>query len=369
MMINGDLAEFKEDSLKGKTVLITGASSGFGRYLAGECAKRGAKVIMASRSLNNLKLARNELQTKYPDAELLITQVDLASLDSVESLAFKVLNKYNGVDVLVCNAGVFRPRGVRDASETKDGLERQFQVNYLGHYLLTELMKDKIDARNGKVINVMCRSMQKAVLSLDVNDKSSSFKNIAKHETQIPNYNAQVSGDDTDIKNYDSGDVEEFSKVEAYMQSKLCLLLYTRFLARQMQNATVLGIDPGASTETLFNRHKQTSYSMKSSLLYPVQLFWRLFERSVGNNAQTLIASCDPDSFRGIEFTGKVLSDHSTGFYDKQFTSTEGKPNYLIDKVLNVDVENGISQLSSIWSDLPARRERIDQKLNDDKKE
>ena len=50
--------------LKGKTVLITGASSGFGRYLAGECAKRGAKVIMASRSLNNLELARSELQTK-----------------------------------------------------------------------------------------------------------------------------------------------------------------------------------------------------------------------------------------------------------------------------------------------------------------
>ena len=60
---------------------------------------------------------------------------------------------------------------------------------------------------------------------------------------------------------------------------------------------------------------------MKSSLLYPVQLFWRLFERSLGNNAQTLIAACDPDSFRGVEFTGKVLSDHSTDFYDKQFTS------------------------------------------------
>ena len=169
----------------------------------------------------------------------------MASLDSVESLAFKVLNKYNGVDLLVCNAGVFRPRGIRDAPETKDGLERQFQVNYLGHYLLTELMKDKIDERNGKVLNVMCRSMQQAVLSLDVNDKTSSFKNIVKHETQIPNYNAQISGDDTDIKNYDPADVEEFSKVEAYMQSKLCLLLYTRYLARQMPNATVLGIDPG----------------------------------------------------------------------------------------------------------------------------
>ena len=65
------------------------------------------------------------------------------------------------------------------------------------------------------------------------------------------------SGDVDDIRSYESEDAEEFSKVEAYMQSKLCLLLYTRYLARQVKNATVLGVDPGASTETLFNRHKE----------------------------------------------------------------------------------------------------------------
>ena len=75
MFINGDLAPFEEHSLRGKTILITGASSGFGRFVAGECARRGARVIMASRSLNNLKLARDELLNQYPEAELLITQV------------------------------------------------------------------------------------------------------------------------------------------------------------------------------------------------------------------------------------------------------------------------------------------------------
>merc|ERR1711892_926809 len=128
-----------------KPLLITGASSGFDRFVAGECARRGARVIMASRSLNNLKLARDELLNQYPEAELLITQVDLAQLDSVEELSYKVLKNFNGVDILICNAGIFRPRGTRDAPETKDGMERQFQVNFLGHFLLAELLREKIE--------------------------------------------------------------------------------------------------------------------------------------------------------------------------------------------------------------------------------
>jgi len=321
MFVNGDLAPFEENTLGGKTILITGASSGFGRFVAGECARRGARVIMASRSLNNLKLARDELLNQYPEAELLITQVDLAQLDSVEELSYKVLKNFNGVDILICNAGIFRPRGTRDAPETKDGMERQFQVNFLGHFLLAELLREKIEERRGKVINVMCRSMQKAVLTLSVSDKKSSFKDITQHETQIPKYNAEIRGDDTDIRNYDSADVDEFTKVEAYMQSKLCLLLYTRHLARISPAATVVGVDPGASTETLFNRHQSTSYTAKSTLLYPIQLFWRLFERSVGNNAQTIVAACDPVKFAGAEYSGKILSDQSIAFYEKQFAS------------------------------------------------
>ena len=101
----------------------------------------------------------------------------------------------------------------------------------------------------------------------------------------------QFSGDVDDIQSYESEDAEEFSKVEAYMQSKLCLLLYNRYLARQLKNATVLGVDPGASTETLFNRHKSTAYTLKNSILYPVQLFWALFERTMANNAQDRVSA------------------------------------------------------------------------------
>ena len=113
---------------------------------------------MASRSLHNLTLAREEILLEYPEAEVLVSKLDLASLDSVEDFAYRVSKNFDSIDVLVCNAGVFRPKGRRDTPETKDGLERQFQVNFLSHFLLTELIREKI--QNGKVINMMCRSMQ-----------------------------------------------------------------------------------------------------------------------------------------------------------------------------------------------------------------
>ena len=81
-----------------------------------------------------------------------------------KTLKKRVSKNFDSIDVLVCNAGVFRPKGRRDTPETKDGLERQFQVNFLGHYLLTELIRDKV--QNGKVINMMCRSMQNGGLTL-----------------------------------------------------------------------------------------------------------------------------------------------------------------------------------------------------------
>ena len=56
-----------------------------------------------------------------------------------------------------------------------------------------------------------------------------------------------------------------------------------------------LGVDPGASTETLFNRHKNTEYSAKNAILYPVQLFWGLFERTMGNNAQNRVSNRSND--------------------------------------------------------------------------
>ena len=69
-----------------------------------------------------------------------------------------------------------KPSGKRDEPETVDGFERQFQVNFLGHFLLTELLKDQILENNGRILNILCTSMQKATLTLDPVDKKTTFK-------------------------------------------------------------------------------------------------------------------------------------------------------------------------------------------------
>ena len=186
LYINHDKAEFLEDSLKGKTIVVTGATSGLGRILAEEIVKRNGRVIMASRSMRNLRLTRDAFLKSYPHSEDLIeiTHIDLAKHDSIENCAFKLKSRYGHIDYLVNNAGIFKPRGKRDPKVTEDGIERQFQVNFLGPYLLTELLKDSITERNGKVINILCRSMVMGVLSLHIDDKKTSLKNIYEHSTQ-----------------------------------------------------------------------------------------------------------------------------------------------------------------------------------------
>ena len=75
--INDMRAEFLPDSLKGKTILVTGASSGYGKLISEEIAIRGGKVIMASRSMNNLRIAKKEILNEHPDADIEITHLDL----------------------------------------------------------------------------------------------------------------------------------------------------------------------------------------------------------------------------------------------------------------------------------------------------
>ena len=73
---------------------------------------------------------------------------------------------------------LLKPAGERDPYMSNDGIERSFQVNFLGHYLLTELLKDHLVQDNGRLISVLCDSGRKGVLSIDPDDKNSACKDI-----------------------------------------------------------------------------------------------------------------------------------------------------------------------------------------------
>ena len=123
-------------SLRGKTVLITGANTGVGKATAVELAKRNARVIIACRSLERGQTAAMEIRSEVQDGEIIVKQVELASLPSVRTLANEILQEESRLDVLINNAGVFGD----PVKKTLDGFESQFGVNHLGHFLLTNML-------------------------------------------------------------------------------------------------------------------------------------------------------------------------------------------------------------------------------------
>lgn len=123
-----------EGGLAGKSVLITGCSSGIGVETAQALFLTGATLYLTARNLDKAKEALGNL-AKSDRVHLLGLSLD--SLESVRVCAAEYLSKSNTLDILICNAGVMAtPEG-----RTKDGFETQLGTNHLGHFLLFNLLQ------------------------------------------------------------------------------------------------------------------------------------------------------------------------------------------------------------------------------------
>lgn len=140
------------ESMEGKTVIVTGANAGIGKETAKEMARRKARVILACRNMEKAKQAAQEIfqETGQP---VFVKQLDLASLRSVREFAADILKTEPRLDVLINNAGI-----VLNSSKvqlTEDGFEMGFQSNFLGHFLLTMLLVELLKKSSpSRVINV-----------------------------------------------------------------------------------------------------------------------------------------------------------------------------------------------------------------------
>ena len=130
-------------SMRGKTVIITGANSGLGRAAATELLRMQARVIMGCRDRARAERAAREIRAELGEreaaeggGELVVRELDLASLRSVRAFCHRVLQEEPRLDVLINNAGIFQC----PYTKTEDGFEMQFGVNHLGHFLLTNLL-------------------------------------------------------------------------------------------------------------------------------------------------------------------------------------------------------------------------------------
>ena len=142
--------------LTGRVALVTGANTGIGRITARELARRGAEVFLATRSLARTQPALDEIAqlTGRPGAHWL--ELDLADLASVRACAERFLATGRPLHLLVNNAGLGGQRGL-----SRDGLELTFGVNHMGHFLLTQLLRERLVASApARVVTVASRAHQ-----------------------------------------------------------------------------------------------------------------------------------------------------------------------------------------------------------------
>ncbi len=179
------------DDLSDKTIIVSGANNGIGKYEAMYFAYKGATVIMACRNLEKANKAKEEILNEVNDAKLDIILLDLSDFNSIDNFNKELRSKYNKIDYLVNNAGVyFMPR-----ITTKQGYEITMGTNYIGPYYLTCSILDLITNNNGTIINVS--SIVHKHAKIDFNDffgnKVNRNKIYARSKLAITSFSIYLS--------------------------------------------------------------------------------------------------------------------------------------------------------------------------------
>jgi retinol dehydrogenase 14 len=205
------------ENLTGKTVLVTGATSGIGLEASIALAQMGARVVMVGRDPRKTAEKAGEVSSKSGSTLVDSLLCDLASQAQVRALAESFLAKYDRLDVLVNNAGtVYTKRTL-----TEDNLEATFAVNYLSAFLLTNLLLDRIiQSAPARIVNVASTGHYGG--TLDFNDLG-----------------------------FERG----YQIMRAYSRSKLAEVLFTRELARRLRDTgvTVNALHPGAVATNIWD--------------------------------------------------------------------------------------------------------------------
>ena len=135
-----------EVDLTGSVAVLTGASTVTGQEMVRALARRGARVIVAARNVEDVKAAAEDIDLQ----NIQVIKCDLASFRSVREFCRQV-EEEEKVDILINNAETFSTERVL----TEDGQDTVFQVNHLSRFLLTNLLLDKLKAsKAARIINV-----------------------------------------------------------------------------------------------------------------------------------------------------------------------------------------------------------------------
>lgn len=142
-------------------IVITGASRGIGRAIAWEFAKAGHHLAICARNKTDLEQLKKNIQTQYPDCEVIYQAADLSKKEEVLTFAELVNAKCDEIGALINNAGVFLPIPIKE--ETEDILTYTMAVNVFAPYYLCKGLLPKLRAqRSGYIFNICSVASQRA---------------------------------------------------------------------------------------------------------------------------------------------------------------------------------------------------------------
>lgn len=250
-------------SLVGHVCMVTGATGALGKAIANAFARRGATVVVVSRDEARGRALVVAVRQASGAGSVELLQADLSDLRSVRNLAKSFRESYDRLDVLVNNAAVF----TRRRTETPDGFERMFATNFLGPFLLTNLLVPALRAgAPSRVITVSAPT----TTELDFADLQGKMR---------------------------------WRPLHAFGASKMADLLFTYALARRLEGASVFAnvLHPGLVKSDLMRE-----------LAAPARLFVRLASKPPERGAEAvahLASSPDLDGVTGRFFKGTELSE------------------------------------------------------------
>lgn len=176
-------------NLQGKTYLITGANAGAGFQAARTLLTKGARVVMLNRSAEKSQTAVVELRQEFGDgADVSFIRMDLASLASVRDAAAEVLKTVPQIDALMCNAAIAQ---VPKQKLTVDGFESMLGTNHYGHFLLSGLLIERIEASKGRIVIVSSLGYNMGIRTIQFDDMNWN-KNYHQNKTYSQSKLAQM---------------------------------------------------------------------------------------------------------------------------------------------------------------------------------
>jgi len=215
--------------MEGKICLVTGATSGIGLEIATGLVEQGATVIITGRNEELGERIVQDLKERTGNGFIELMIADFSSQKEIRKLAKRVKSRYDQLNILVNNAGLYQP----DFTLTEDNIEQTFAVNYLAPFILShELLELLQKGHPARIIN-MSSSFHKRGF-LDFSDLNLSKK---------------------------------YNGMQAYMNSKLALVMFTYFFAKKVESMgiTVNAVHPGIVKTNLPRAKSFYSFLLKAS--------------------------------------------------------------------------------------------------------